>query len=120
MASGIHKEVDAHILFLIIGLMCSLKSSGSDCGGGKPWDCWEWHCCGSVVAVAGASDSMHSRQNGSVLALSLGRSEQNENKINHSGSLMKWVSEEMVSVLLSVIICFLTNTGVSYTSQMLE
>lgn len=50
---------------------------------------------------------MRSRQNGSGVTLSFGRSEQNEKKINHSGSLMKWVSEEMVSVLLPAIICFL-------------
>lgn len=42
-----------------------------------------------VVLCAGPSDSMHSRQNGSGFTLSFGRSEQNENKINHSDSLMK-------------------------------
>lgn len=60
-----------------------------------------------VVLCAGPSDSMHSRQNGSGFTLSFGRLEQNENKINHSDSLMKWVSEEMVSALLPVIICSL-------------
>lgn len=84
---------------------CSLKYRCSGCGEGQPWDCWAWPCCGSVAA--GTSDSMRSRQNGNGVTLSFGRSEQNGKEINHSGSLMKWVSEEMVSVLLSAIICFL-------------